>query len=213
MAENAQDNLVILIDADNAQASVIEEQLAEMARYGVAIAKPVYGDWSRTNLKPWKEAALKYALQAVQQFAYTKGKNATDTAMIIDAMDLLYSKRFGGFCLVSSDSDFTKLASRIREEGLVVYGFGERKTPRSFVSACDKFIYTDILIQKWPLQSMLERASPRTSSRMTRNWSSGFVQRSNRPPMKMAGLIWRRWAIELPNKPRTSIPATTAMSS
>ena len=109
------------------------------------MTKSSIGDWTDNRLKSWKEVLLLHSIQPIQQFAYTKGKNATDSAMIIDAMDLLYSENFNGFCLVSSDSDFTKLASRIRESGLVVYGFGERKTPAAFVSACDKFIYTEVL--------------------------------------------------------------------
>lgn len=137
--------LAILVDADNAQASVIPALLAEVSRYGVATVKRVYGDWTTSNLKSWKERLNEYALQPIQQFSYTSGKNSTDSALIIDAMDLLHSERLDGFCLVSSDSDFTRLATRIREAGLVVYGFGERKTPKPFVAACDKFVYTEIL--------------------------------------------------------------------
>ena len=140
--------LAVLIDADNAQPSIIEELLAEIAKYGTANVKRIYGDWTGSHLKGWKEVLLKHSIQPIQQFRYTVGKNATDTAMIIDAMDLLYTNKFNGFCIVSSDSDFTKLASRIRESGLVVYGFGEKKTPEAFVSACDKFIYTEVLISK-----------------------------------------------------------------
>jgi uncharacterized LabA/DUF88 family protein len=137
--------LAVLIDADNAQPSIIEGLLAEVAKYGTAHVKRAYGDWTGTNLKGWKDHLLAQSIQPIQQFAYTNGKNATDAAMIIDAMDLLYSGRFDGFCVVSSDSDFTRLASRIRESGLTVYGFGERKTPKPFVAACDKFIYTENL--------------------------------------------------------------------
>jgi len=137
--------LAVLIDADNAQPSIVDALLAEIANYGVASVKRAYGDWTASSLKGWKEVLLDYSIQPMQQFAYTKGKNATDSAMIIDAMDLLYADNFDGFCVVSSDSDFTKLASRIRESGLLVYGFGEQKTPSSFVSACDKFIYTEVL--------------------------------------------------------------------
>ncbi|MFD8594726.1 NYN domain-containing protein [Kitasatospora sp. NPDC059646] len=135
----------VLIDADNAQASIVEHLLAEVAKYGTAHAKRAYGDWTGTVLKGWKAQLLEHSIQPMQQFAYTTGKNATDAAMVIDAMDLLYTGRFDGFCLVSSDSDFTRLASRIRESGLTVYGFGERKTPRAFVAACDKFIHTENL--------------------------------------------------------------------
>ncbi|KAJ6438668.1 putative rhomboid protein [Purpureocillium lavendulum] len=146
MTEDATVKLAVLIDADNAQPSRVNYLLAEVAKYGTAFVKRAYGDWTGTSLRGWKEKLLECSIQPVQQFAYTQGKNATDSAMIIDAMDLLYSGRFGGFCLVSSDSDFTRLASRIRESGLVVYGCGERKTPRPFVSACDKFIYVENLV-------------------------------------------------------------------
>lgn len=145
MKESSSDNLAILIDADNAQASPIHELLEEVSRYGTASVKRAYGDWSTPQLKKWKEELHTHAIKPVQQFSYTKGKNATDSALIIDAMDLLHTGDLNGFCLVSSDSDFTPLATRIRESGLVVYGFGERKTPQPFVAACDKFIYTDIL--------------------------------------------------------------------
>ncbi|MDQ6962182.1 MAG: NYN domain-containing protein [Mariprofundaceae bacterium] len=142
-----QDNkkLAVLIDADNAQAVVCSELLAEIAIYGTANIKRAYGDWTTTNLKSWKDYLLKHAIQPIQQFSYTIGKNATDSSMIIDAMDLLHDQKLDGFCIVSSDSDFTRLATRIREEGLVVYGFGEKKTPKPFVSACDKFTYTEVL--------------------------------------------------------------------
>jgi uncharacterized LabA/DUF88 family protein len=141
----ATDKLAVLIDADNAQPGIVDDLLTEIANYGIASVKRIYGDWTAPGLKGWKEVLLQYSIQPMQQFAYTKGKNATDSAMIIDAMDLLYTGNFNGFCIVSSDSDFTKLASRIRESGLLVYGFGEQKTPSSFVSACDKFIYTEVL--------------------------------------------------------------------
>jgi uncharacterized LabA/DUF88 family protein len=142
--ENAA-KLAVLIDADNAPPAIIEELLAEVAKYGTAHVKRAYGDWTGTSLRGWKDHLLAQSIQPIQQFAYTSGKNATDSAMVIDAMDLLYSDRFDGFCLVSSDSDFTRLAARIRESGLTVYGFGERKTPKPFVAACDKFIYLDNL--------------------------------------------------------------------
>lgn len=142
---NTNTKLAVLIDADNAQPSIIEELLAEIAKYGTANVKRIYGDWTSIKLRGWKEHLLQFSIQPIQQFGYTSGKNATDSAMIIDAMDLLYTDRFDGFCIVSSDSDFTKLAARIRESGLIVYGFGEQKTPDSFVAACDKFIYTEVL--------------------------------------------------------------------
>ncbi|MFI6345927.1 NYN domain-containing protein [Streptomyces sp. NPDC050560] len=144
-AEESTAKLALLIDADNAKPTAVEELLAEVAKYGTAHVKRAYGDWTGTQLKGWKDQLLTQSIQPIQQFAYTTGKNATDSAMVIDAMDLLYSGRFDGFCIVSSDSDFTRLAARIRESGLTVYGFGERKTPKPFVAACDKFIYTENL--------------------------------------------------------------------
>jgi uncharacterized LabA/DUF88 family protein len=140
--------LAVLIDAENAQPSIVEGLMVEIANYGTASVKRIYGDWTVPGLKGWKDVLLQHSIQPMQQFVYTKGKNATDSAMIIDAMDLLYTGKFDGFCLVSSDSDFTKLASRIRESGLLVYGFGEKKTPAAFVAACDKFIYTEVLRAK-----------------------------------------------------------------
>lgn len=137
--------LAVLIDADNAQASVIEGLLAEIARFGEATVKRIYGDFTTQSSSQWKKVLNKFAIKPVQQFAYTTGKNATDSMLIIDAMDLLYTRRFGGFCLVSSDSDFTGLALRIREEGLTVLGFGEQKTPEAFRNACHKFILTELL--------------------------------------------------------------------
>ena len=145
MARENAARLAVLIDADNAQASVVEGLLAEVAKYGTAHVKRAYGDWTGTSLRGWKDQLLAHSIQPIQQFAYTVGKNATDAAMVIDAMDLLYSERFDGFCIVSSDSDFTRLAARLRESGLTVYGFGERKTPKPFVAACDKFIYIENL--------------------------------------------------------------------
>ncbi len=145
MNSETADRLAVLIDADNAQPTIVEGLMTEIAKYGTASSKRIYGDWTQPGLKRWKESLLVHSIQPIQQFGYTKGKNATDSAMIIDAMDLLYSGNFDGFCIVSSDSDFTRLASRIREEGLTVYGFGEQKTPDPFVSACDKFIFTEVL--------------------------------------------------------------------
>ena len=144
-AEIKQAKLAVLIDADNTQPAIIEGLLDEVAKYGVASVKRIYGDWTSTNLRSWKDRLLEFAIQPIQQFSYTVGKNATDSAMIIDAMDLLYTEKLDGFCIVSSDSDFTRLAARLRESGRIVYGFGEKKTPRAFVSVCDKFIYTEIL--------------------------------------------------------------------
>ncbi len=145
MSEAENQKLAVMIDADNAQAAICPELLAEIAKFGVASVKRAYGDWTTTHLKSWKDHLHKHAIQPVQQFSYTSGKNSTDSSLIIDAMDLLHEERLDGFCLVSSDSDFTRLATRIRESGLTVYGFGERKTPEAFVSACDKFVFTEIL--------------------------------------------------------------------
>lgn len=135
----------VLIDADNVSASVIEDLLAEIATFGEATVKRIYGDFTSTTSSQWKKVLNRHGIKPVQQFAYTTGKNATDSTLIIDAMDLLYTRRFNGFCLVSSDSDFTGLAIRIREEGLTVLGFGERKTPEAFRNACHKFIFTEVL--------------------------------------------------------------------
>jgi len=150
--------LAILIDADNAQASVIEGLLAEVAKFGLASVKRIYGDFTSLHMSQWKKVLLKHSISPAQQFAYTTGKNATDSSLIIDAMDLLHTGRFDGMCLVSSDSDFTRLAQRIREQGLTVYGFCERKTPDSFVQACDKFIYTEVLREEVPESA--EKAPP-----------------------------------------------------
>jgi uncharacterized LabA/DUF88 family protein len=137
--------LAVLIDADNAQAAIIEGLLEEIASFGEATVKRIYGDFTSSRSSQWKNFLNKYAIKPIQQFAYAKGKNATDSALIIDAMDLLYTRRFDGFCLVSSDSDFTGLALRIREEGLLVLGFGEEKTPTAFRNACHKFTLTEVL--------------------------------------------------------------------
>lgn len=147
MAANSNPRLAVLIDSDNAHAAipVIDELMAEVSRYGTATIRRAYGDWTTDNLKKWKAILHKQAIQPIQQFSYTSGKNSTDSALIIDAMDILHAGNVDGFCLVSSDSDFTRLATRIREAGLTAYGFGERKTPDPFVAACDKFIYVEIL--------------------------------------------------------------------
>ena len=137
--------LAVLIDSDNAQASLASELMTEISRYGLPTIKRAYGDWTTQNLTGWKKTLHDLAIQPIQQFAYTTGKNATDSALIIDAMDMLHTVEIDGFCLVSSDSDFTRLATRLRESGKTVYGFGEKKTPKPFIAACDKFIFTEIL--------------------------------------------------------------------
>ena len=138
-------NLAVLIDGDNIPSAYVKEMMEEIAKYGNPTIKRIYGDWTKPNLSKWKNILLENAITPVQQYGYTSGKNATDSAMIIDAMDILYSEKVNGFCLVSSDSDFTRLATRLREAGMKVFGIGEKKTPEPFIVACDKFIYIEIL--------------------------------------------------------------------
>jgi uncharacterized LabA/DUF88 family protein len=137
--------LAVLIDGDNIPSRYIKEMMEEITKYGTPTIKRIYGDWTKPHLVKWKNVLLENAITPIQQYSYTTGKNATDSAMIIDAMDILYSDKVNGFCLVSSDSDFTKLATRLREAGMQVYGIGEKKTPDPFIVACDKFIYLEIL--------------------------------------------------------------------
>ncbi len=137
--------LAVLIDGDNIPSAYVKEMMEEIAKYGIPTIKRIYGDWTKPNLSRWKNILLENAITPVQQYSYTTGKNATDSAMIIDAMDILYSGKVDGFCLVSSDSDFTRLATRLREAGLNVIGIGEKKTPDPFIVACDRFIYLEIL--------------------------------------------------------------------
>jgi uncharacterized LabA/DUF88 family protein len=141
-------NLAVLIDGDNIPSAHVKEMMEEIAKYGNPTIKRIYGDWTKPNLNKWKNLLLENAITPIQQYAYTTGKNATDSAMIIDAMDILYSGKVNGFCLVSSDSDFTRLATRLREAGMQVIGIGEKKTPNPFIVACDKFIYIEILKSK-----------------------------------------------------------------
>ncbi|WP_299674359.1 NYN domain-containing protein [uncultured Tenacibaculum sp.] len=138
-------NLAVLIDGDNISSSYVEEMMEEIAKYGNPTIKRIYGDWTKPGLTKWKNLLLENAIIPIQQYGYTRGKNATDSAMIIDAMDILYSGKVDGFCLVSSDSDFTRLATRLREAGMTVIGIGEKKTPNPFIVACDRFIYIEIL--------------------------------------------------------------------
>jgi uncharacterized LabA/DUF88 family protein len=140
--------LAVLIDADNVPYSNVKAMLEEIAKYGVPTFKRIYADWTKPTVSGWKTVLLENAITPIQQYSYTQGKNATDSAMIIDAMDILYSGKVDGFCIVSSDSDFTRLAIRLREAGMKVFGFGEKKTPRPFISSCDKFIYLEILSKK-----------------------------------------------------------------
>ncbi len=137
--------LAVLIDGDNIPSAYIKEMMEEIAKYGNPTIKRIYGDWTKPHLERWKNVLLENAITPIQQYGYTTGKNSTDSAMIIDAMDILYSERVNGFCIVSSDSDFTRLATRLREAGMKVFGIGEKKTPNPFIVACDKFIYIEIL--------------------------------------------------------------------
>lgn len=145
MSQTTNINLAVLIDGDNIPSAYIKEMMEEIAKYGNPTIKRIYGDWTKPNLSKWKKILLEHAITPIQQYGYTIGKNATDSAMIIDAMDILYSEKVNGFCIVSSDSDFTRLATRLREAGMQVIGIGEKKTPNPFIVACDKFIYIEIL--------------------------------------------------------------------
>jgi hypothetical protein len=160
MENNVDQKLAVLIDADNVPPARIKAMLEEITKYGTPTFKRIYGDWTSTRMSSWKEVLLPYAITPIQQYSYTTGKNATDSALIIDAMDILYSGKVGGFCIVSSDSDFTRLATRLREAGMTVYGMGEKKTPLPFISACDKFIYIEILEAPIPE----EKPAPASSS-------------------------------------------------
>lgn len=142
---NKDKNLAVLIDGDNIPSKYTKEMMEEITKYGIPTIKRIYGDWTQQRLNKWKGILLDHAIQPIQQYGYTTGKNATDSAMIIDAMDILYNGKTDGFCLVSSDSDFTRLATRLRESGQLVIGIGEQKTPQPFIAACDKFIYIEIL--------------------------------------------------------------------
>lgn len=138
--------IAVLIDADNISSRYIKSIFEELSNHGIPTYKRIYADWSDSRSKQWKDIILEYSLNPIQQYAYTSGKNATDSALIIDAMDILYSQHVGAFCIISSDSDFTRLASRLREAGLLVIGMGEKKTPRPFIVACERFIYLESLV-------------------------------------------------------------------
>src|SRR5690349_6881241 len=162
MAEDTRpDRFAVLIDADNTSSRIVDGLFQEIARFGEPSVRRIYGDFSSPRLKSWTEILQKHAIDPYQQFAYTSGKNASDIALVIDAMDLLHSGRFDGFCLVSSDSDFTRLASRLREEGADVYGFGTQKTPESFRQACRRFIYTENLLTETPSSTREQAGTPR----------------------------------------------------
>lgn len=164
--------IALLIDADNAPASKIDVILAEVARHGTANVRRAYGNWKSPSLKPWEDTLHEYAIRPVQQFAYSKGKNASDMAMVIDALDLLHSGTMDAFAIVSSDADFTPLVMRILADGLKVYGFGERKTPMPFVNACTMFTYVEALGRHSPPQTGRAPGPARRSCARTRAWSS-----------------------------------------
>jgi hypothetical protein len=153
----SRNKIAMLIDGDNAQAGLLTQTLVEAGRYGQVTVRRIYGDWTSSNMNSWKETLNFHAFQPIQQFRYTVGKNATDSAMIIDAMDILHSDVVDGFCLVSSDSDYTRLATRIRETGIFVMGIGEKKTPKPFVNACDVFVYTENLIVEKKKTAAIQR--------------------------------------------------------
>ena len=157
----------MLIDADNIPYSHIKEMLDEITKFGLPTIKRIYGDWTKRTVSGWKAALLEHAITPIQQYAYTRGKNATDSAMIIDAMDILHSNKVDGFCLVSSDSDFTRLATRLRESGKFVIGIGEMKTPRPFIVACDKFIYIEILKEEEPAKESSAKSKTQPKAKST----------------------------------------------
>lgn len=169
---NQEIRIAVLIDADNISHHYVQPMMQEIARYGNPTIKRIYGDWTKPNLAGWKNHLLDYALNPVQQFAYTTGKNSTDSALIIDAMDILFSGRAEAFCLVSSDSDFTRLATRLREAGKTVYGIGEQKTPNAFIAACDRFIYLEILQDEFDDDEAGDKAEPDKSTKSSRSTSS-----------------------------------------
>ena len=165
--------IAMLIDGDNAQPSMIEKMLAETTKYGLITIRRIYGDWTASNMGGWKEVLQTHAIQPIQQFRYTVGKNATDSAMIIDAMDLFYSGAVDGFCLVSSDSDYTRLATRIREQGIFVMGIGKKQTPRAFVNACDLFVYVENL---GPAESSKPEQPAKSQTKKRRTKKSGSAE-------------------------------------
>ena len=168
--------IAILIDGDNAQSSLLQEMLVEAGKHGQITVRRIYGDWTTTNMKSWKDTLNFHAFQPIQQFRYTVGKNATDSAMIIDAMDILHSRVVEGFCLVSSDSDYTRLATRIRESGIFVMGIGEKKTPKAFVNACDVFVFTENLVPK-------KKPAPKKQTRSTKKTGKDKIEKDELDPM------------------------------
>ena len=179
--------IAILIDGDNAQASLIEQIVVESSRYGNATIRRIYGDWTSNSMKSWKDTLNSYAFQPFQQFSYSVGKNSTDSAMIIDAMDILHTNQTDGFCLVSSDSDYTRLATRLRESGKLVVGIGKNSTPRAFVSACDVFIYTENL-------EMRERQKRQAAARQQMSKEEQSLLDNIEDAIEMAGTDDDGWA-------------------
>ena len=206
----------VLVDADNISHRKIKDILDEIANYGTPTIKRIYGDFTNPKFAAWKEVLLENSITPIQQYAYTTGKNATDSALIIDAMDILHKEGVDGFCIVSSDSDYTRLDSRIRESGREVLGFGEKKTPKPFIKSCDKFIYVEILGQTPPKlpgkrNRRRMRGTPRRSSvRSTTNSARCWRTRSTMPPTTAAGPLWATWAACCRRRCRISTPATTA---
>ena len=193
--------LAVLIDADNAPRTAIKDVMAEVAVYGTPTIKRIYGDWTSPNMSTWKPLLLENAIAPVQQYAYTTGKNATDSAMIIDAMDILYSGRVDGFVLVSSDSDFTRLATRLREAGMKVYGMGERKTPNPFIVAFDKFVYIEVIRAAGEKARAAERAQAEREKKEREKAEQARVESTKAQPKKSA----RKKAVPEP-EPRTAQP-------
>lgn len=174
MAEDKR--FAVLIDADNVSAKYIKYIMDEIANFGVATYKRIYGDWTKPNTGSWKEILLENSITPVQQYGYTVGKNATDSAMIIDAMDILYSGNVDGYCIVSSDSDFTKLASRLRESGMIVVGMGEKKTPKPFIAACNQFKYLDVLAEAEKKTESIQNNSNKTKSPIEINQATANIE-------------------------------------
>lgn len=164
MKNMTNEKLAVLIDADNVPYTNVKEMLDEIAKYGNATIKRIYADWTKPTVSGWKKVLLENAITPIQQYSYTTGKNSSDSALIIDAMDLLYSKKVSGFCIVSSDSDFTRLATRLREAGMLVIGIGEKKTPKPFITACDKFIYIEILKKEEVVKSSGDRKNKKSTA-------------------------------------------------
>ena len=182
---NGRQRIAILIDGDNAQSSLLPQMLVEAGRHGQVTVRRIYGDWTTNNMNSWKETLNYHAFQPIQQFRYTVGKNVTDSAMIIDAMDILHSGVVDGFCLVSSDSDYTRLATRIREAGIFVMGIGEKKTPKAFVNACDLFVYTENLIEE--KKSVQQKRAQSSRAKKTNNTENAESEKEEADPMPVLG--------------------------